>query len=147
MKKLRFAGILFAVAILFAGCIPAQTPSASAASSPILEEIDSWPVNTYTQAIPKPESGTPQFQIFDEEKGYYAITLEIEDRAQGEAYLQTLSSQGFREIAGESEKTAIGQIYRKDNLWLSVSVSDHALGIYVALEQDYRMIFFSDPLR
>ena len=84
MKNLRFAGILFAVVILFAGCIPSQTPSASTASAPILGEIDSWPVNTYSQSIPKPESSTPQIQIIDEVKGYYVITLRLGDRAQAE---------------------------------------------------------------
>ncbi len=136
MKK-SFSILLLALcAMLICGGCSTQTPPANDATpdAAAREDITEWPVNTYTDAIIKPEVGTPAYVITDETAGYYAIFVQGITMEQGQQYIDTLKTNGFAEVAGESNEVVVGQLLQKDSTKVSISVSADTLGIYIMLK-------------
>lgn len=138
MKKLfSFIVLALCTTIIFGGCSnPAPTESVAPSNDAVREEISEWPDNTYTNAIIEPEAGTPDYVISDKQAGYYAIFLNDITMEQGKQYINKLKENGFTEVAGDSDDVAVGQLLQKDNVDLSISVSDDILGIYIKLSND-----------
>ena len=134
MKKFLFLLCCIICALfLTAGCAPSV--SATQALPDITREtIGAWPENEYTENIPRPEYGTPDFILSGESDGcdYYSVFLSGITREQGEQYVSALKEAGFREIAADSNPASAGIVLRRDNLQLGVSISDGTLGLYFA---------------
>ena len=86
------------------------------------ETIGAWPENEYTESIPRPEYGTPDFILSGESDGcdYYSVFLSGITREQGEQYVSALKEAGFREIAADSEPASAGIALCKDTIHLSL---------------------------
>ena len=134
MKKFLFLLCCIICAVfLTAGCAPSV--SATQALPDITREtIGAWPENEYTESIPRPEYGTPDFILSGESDGcdYYSVFLSDITREQGEQYVSVLKKGGFREIAADSEPASAGIALCKDTIHLGVSISDGALGLYIS---------------
>ena len=134
MKKFLFLLCCIICAVfLTVGCAPSV--SATQALPDITREtIGAWPENEYTESIPRPEYGTPDFILSGESDGYdyYSVFLSDITREQGEQYVSVLKKGGFREIAADSEPASAGIALCKDTIHLGVSISDGALGLYIS---------------
>lgn len=128
---------VFCTACLAAGCLAAPAGGAAqSADAPSLmsEHLSEWPDNRYTQAIPRPRAGMPDYAVYDETDGYYSLFLKEISREQGELYIETLKENGFHEIAGDSNSDSAGIVLRKDGIHLGVSITEGGLGLYIAFE-------------
>lgn len=132
-KKLRRDMAVVGLLLMLSGCAPAGgVPS----PNPVQQLIHSWPHNAYTQMVPQPAHGAPMRVIRDERAGFYAIFLEDITRQQGEAYLDDLRAQGFERQIGDRNGVAIGQLWTKGTVTVSVSISDQTLGLYIHLDTE-----------
>ena len=136
MKKIFLSLCCMLCAVfLTAGCgLSASVQQSSYPPGTVREAIDAWPENKYTENIPRPESGTPDFVLSGESDGhdYYSVFLSDITREQGEQYVSVLKKGGFREIAADSEPASAGIALCKDTIHLGVSISDGALGLYIS---------------
>lgn len=105
-------------------------------STVIKEELEEWPDNDYTRAIIKPEIGTVDYALYDEEAGYYAVFLKDVTLEDGKQYIQLLQKNGFEAVSSDSNSVAIGELLQKDNVGISVSASENALALYITLNPD-----------
>lgn len=119
-----------------AGCSGNRTKDDAAISSSVIrEEITEWPHNPYTDVIIQPESGTPDYALFQESK-FYAVFLKDITREEGERYVEKLIDNGYCRIAGVNETTSSSTLLQKDGVYLNISVAEQELGIYIALEAE-----------
>lgn len=100
------------------------------------EELEEWPDNDYTRAIIKPEIGTMDYALYDEEAGYYAVFLKDVALEDGKQYIQLLQKNGFETVSSDSNSVAIGELLQKDNVGISVSASENVLALYITLNSD-----------
>lgn len=105
-------------------------------STVIREELEEWPDNDYTRAIIKPEVGTMDYALYDEEAGYYAVFLKDVALEDGKQYIQLLQKNGFETVSSDSNSVAIGELLQKDNVGISVSASENVLALYITLNSD-----------
>lgn len=132
-KPLRRGMTMVCLLLMLGGCAPVgESPS----PSPVQLALSSWPQNAYTQALPQPAQGTPAYAISDPSMGYYAIFLDGVTRQRGQQYLETLSAQGFERQIGQSSGVAVGELWRKGAVTVSVSISDQTLGLYIHLDPE-----------
>lgn len=122
--------LLAALCLLLAGC--GQEKQGGEESAPVREVITAWPENVWTEGVPKPAYGVPDYTLSGGNGEFYAVFLRDVTREQGEAYLDVLAAEGFTELAGEREPAAAGVLMEKGGLRVSVSISGGGLGIYIA---------------
>ena len=101
---------------------------------PVRESLSAWPENSYTAAIPRPESGTPDYALRSPD--FYAVFLRDITREEGEAYLQALEAAGFQAVRSEHEADAGGTLLTREGVTVSVSLSDGALGLYITIPEE-----------
>lgn len=131
MKKLSATVLLFCLTMALAAC---QSQGGVVSSPrPVQQEMDEWPQNEYTAAVPEPEYGVP-FSAVSDQKGGYTVSLTGATREQGERYVQQLKQDGFTVIEQNSENAATGVLLEKEDVSVSVAVSDTGFSIYIALE-------------
>lgn len=120
------------LAVLPCGCAQQAEPVAS----PACQSISAWPRNAYTNGLPQPQAGQPDYTITaglsDSSAGYYAVFYKGVSREEGEQYIAQLKEAGFSTIAQADEPAAGGIVLVNGEKQLSVSVSDGALGVYIA---------------
>ncbi len=121
--------------LMIAGCA-GQPPDAAQSDHTTYQEIDAWPDNAYTRAVPRPQAGTPHYVLADADAGYYAIFFQNITREQGEQYIDSLLENGYEKVADTRNAAAIGELLRKDPVQLSVSISDNELGVYITLQSE-----------
>lgn len=93
--------------------------------------VTEWPENEYTSQVVKPEYGEMDF-IYDlSESGRYAVFLKEISREESEAYVEQLKEFGFAEIASDGNDVSIGTLLQKDNIVLSIAISDGGLGMMI----------------
>ena len=99
------------------------------------EELSHWPENDYTNQLPKPQAGDPDYALGSPESGYYAVFLSGLTLEEGKEYLDLLREAGFTEVQSQSNQTAGGWLMEKDSLWVSVSCSQGVLGICITSDE------------
>lgn len=120
--------------LLLGGCAaPASSAGASSAAGMEREEIDRWPDNAYTERLPEPEEGTPDYVI--EGDGTYAVFWKDITREQGEAYLEALEEDGFSQAAGESGDESAGFLLQKEGTSVAVSICEGVLGLSISITE------------
>lgn len=132
MRRYFLLAFVWGFCFLLGGC--GEYGETASGANPLMEAIDAWPQNEYTQSVPAPEDGAAQYQILDGQTGYYAIFYRDITREEGEAYLDALQAAGFAAQAGTDEPAASGALLQKDGLQLSISISEGTLGIYIYRE-------------
>ena len=133
MKKMLTFALALGLILLCGAC--AHTTQVPSSELPLLslEEISQWPDNKYTNAVPQPEAGTVfQATVYDDAAGYYSVSLSG-TRSQGEDYLDLLKKNGFKPLYQNSNDVSIGALFEKDNVSVSVAVSDGSFGIFIRL--------------
>lgn len=136
MKTLRIPiTVILCLILLLGGCSGERTHNQSPQSAAITKEsIDEWPENFYTYGITPPAYGIPNYTILDENAGYYAIFIKDITREEGEQYINGLIKQeGWNKIAENDAAASLGISLQKNTVILNISVSDHELGIYIAI--------------
>lgn len=142
MKVLTVMAVLL---LLLSGCgggqMPAgqdvSQPSASAAapngSEPLQEQqsICEWPENAYTQSLPQPQWGVPDYEIQGSDS--YAVFYQDIARTEGEAYVEQLIEEGFSVEAESKGEDSAGFLLTKDGVNVGVSISEGVMGLYVTL--------------
>lgn len=136
MKKLAVWTLVFCLAWALCGCKSGSSESLSSPGSMTREEVSAWPDNAYTQVVVKPAAGTPYYVLYDAERGYYSIFLKDITMEEGKQYLQTLRENGFEPVGGDGNEVSIGEILRKGQVGLSVSVSENSLGLFITLDAE-----------
>lgn len=102
----------------------------------IKEAISEWPDNDYTRAILKPDAGTVDYALCDEEKGYYDICLKDVTMEDGKEYIESLKKVGFETLGSDSNSVSIGTVMRRGSTGVSVCAWENGLGVYIVLDYD-----------
>lgn len=123
--------LIAACALLLSGCGGPQAEQNAAA----VTEINAWPQNQYTEAIPQPPDGTPSAAVTPADGSYYAIFLRDITREQSRDYLDLLEQVGFERVFSAEEKSSESAILQKDGVSLHLAYSEETLGIYITMEQ------------
>lgn len=132
MKKIRCAALLLVV-LAFAGCMQTELHNSDTATGPVPQQITAWPENKYTETIPEPQKGSPDYVISDEEKGYYAIFMKDITAEEGKDYLRTLEADGYQQIEAAENEASAGVLLKREQTHLSVSIAEGILGLYITL--------------
>ena len=139
MKKNFVLTLALMMTIVLGACGNDRIRMSTDATLPLLEfeEISEWPENKYTAAIPQPEAGTPfQATVYDETAGYFSVFLTNATREQGEEYIALLKESGFETVSGRSAEVSIGELLQKENVGVSIAVSENGFGIYIRMYED-----------
>ena len=123
--------LIAACALLLSGCGGPQAEQTAAT----VTEINAWPQNQYTEAIPQPPDGTPSAAVTPADGSYYAIFLRDITREQSRDYLDLLEQVGFERVFSAEEKSSESAILQKDGVSLHLAYSEETLGIYITMEQ------------
>ncbi|MBU5625979.1 hypothetical protein KQI82_03370 [Oscillibacter sp. MSJ-2] len=131
MKKLLRLTLIL---LLLGGCAGPDSSSGPSSSPGMeMEAIDQWPDNAYTELLPEPETGTPDYVI--EGDGTFAVFWKDITREQGEEYLGALEDSGFNQAAGESEEESAAFLMQKDGASVAVSICEGTLGLAICLTE------------
>lgn len=108
-----------------------KTSSADTASDIIMEEIHTWPENSYTSLVPKPSWGTPFLSTYSASQHFFAVTFHTAARQEGEDYIHLLRDNGFSTVDRNSEKVSTGEVLENAQTYVSVAVSDNTFAVYI----------------
>lgn len=96
--------------------------------------METWLENQYTEDVPQPDFNNMLWMTPDEEKGYCAVCYQDVSREQMEAYLRTLTDDGWQTIRDFYEDTTVGGLYEKGNHTISVQFADDQVVMYFSLK-------------
>ncbi len=96
--------------------------------------LSDWPENRFTDSLPRPEAGTPEYALLSGDA--CAVFLTGITREEGEAYLQALEEAGFRRAADAQEESAGGFLLIREETAVSVSLSEGTLGIRITCPEE-----------
>ena len=120
------------IALTATGC---GAPTENAESEIVMPAYTSeWPVNEYTEEIPRPESGEVFWIYDDSENGRFGISLNGITWEESEQYIGRLKSCGYSELFfDEKEHVSAGTMLQRGDVTLNVSYSEYGLGILISI--------------
>ena len=129
-RYLEFIAYACCYLVILTGCAPAMDIQAQKPLQPIQIQLQQWPQNSYTEGIPCPPFGKPEYAIFDDSSGYYAIFISSVTRNEGEQYIALLDRAGFTPVKTDSNSVSLGALLVKDGTYVGVNVAEGIMGIY-----------------
>lgn len=131
MKKIVPLLLILIVSLSLIGCsnnknAPVQTGE--------IQYVDSLPDNKFTSFIVKPNDATIDYIIDESENNRYSVFYKDITVDDSNAYVKELEELGYKKVEGKVGYVAIGTLYQKDNVFLSIAISESELGIQVIIE-------------
>lgn len=131
MKK--FVSI-FLILIISVGLISCSNNNNPPAQTGEIQYVDSLPDNKFTSLIVEPSAATIDYIIDESENNRYTVFYKDISVDDSNAYVKELEELGYKKVKGKVGYVAIGTLYQKDNVVLSIAISEGALGIQVIIE-------------
>ena len=107
-----------------------KTSSADTASDIIMEEIHTWPENSYTPSYQSPPGALLSVHI-QSFPTFFCRYLHTAARQEGEDYIHLLRDNGFSTVDRNSEKVSTGEVLENAQTYVSVAVSDNTFAVYI----------------
>lgn len=131
MKKIAAVFLIFIISVSFISCTndkntPVQTGE--------IQYVDSLPDNKFTSFIVKPNDATIDYIIDESENNRYSVFYKDIAVNDSNAYVKELEELGYKKVEGKVGYVAIGTLYQKNNVFLSIAISEGELGIQVIIE-------------
>ena len=144
MKRILVLFLICSLALL-AGCGgKSDTDQSPDISITPWSEIDLWPDNDFTQAVPEPKAGTVTASMEGTSAGYdfFAVQLDGLSRSEVQDYLRALEAAGYESVTEDFgvetslEGVTVGNMYYRDGTYLSLSAGDreedNSLGLLIS---------------
>lgn len=97
--------------------------------------VTEWPENEYTSQVIKPEYGEMDYIIDSSESGRYGVFLKEISMEESNEYVEQLKKSGYTEMLSEGNGVSIGTLLEKDDIVLSIAVSDGGFGMLIMENQ------------